>query len=139
MLRPRCRNAAWRLACRRWRGRGLRRPRMAMRRIRCRSCSGRTARHGAMNTSRLAIEYMPLAALRPYEHNARTHSAEQVAQIAASIRTFGWTNPVLADETNTVIAGHGRIAAAANIGLEQVPVIRLAGLTEQQRRALTIA
>jgi len=92
-----------------------------------------------MSTSQLAIEYLPLAALRPYDRNARTHSPEQVAQLAASIRTFGWTNPILIDEADTVIAGHGRLSAATQLGLDLVPVIRLAGLSEQQRRALAIA
>jgi DNA modification methylase len=87
----------------------------------------------------LRIEYLPLADLRPYENNARTHSADQVAQIAASIRAFGWTNPILADETGGVIAGHGRLAAAVQLGLAEVPVVRLEGLADQQRRALVLA
>jgi ParB-like chromosome segregation protein Spo0J len=60
-----------------------------------------------MNASRLRIEYLPLADLRPYERNARTHSADQVSQIAASIREFGWSNPILVDETGLIIAGAG--------------------------------
>jgi DNA modification methylase len=99
----------------------------------------RTARHGERNISQLRIEYLPLADLKPYENNARTHSADQVAQIAASMRTFGWTNPILIDEAGNIIAGHGRLAAAIHLGLAEVPVIRLEGLTDQQRRALTLA
>ena len=90
-----------------------------------------------MNTSQLRIEYLLLAGLQPYDRNARTHSAEQVSQIATSMRTFGWTNPILVDEL--IIAGHGRLLAARELGLAEAPVIRIAGLTEQQRRALTIA
>lgn len=69
------------------------------------------------------IEQWPTAKLLPYARNARTHSEEQVAQIAASIAEFGWTNPVLVDEAGGVIAGHGRIAAAQQLGMERVPTI----------------
>jgi DNA modification methylase len=77
--------------------------------------------------------------LTPYESNARTHTAAQVKQIAESIREFGWTNPVLIDEQNRVIAGHGRIEAAKSLGLSDVPCIVIDGLTDAQRRALVIA
>ena len=77
--------------------------------------------------------------LVPYARNARTHSAEQVAQIAASIREFGWTNPILVDGARGIIAGHGRLLAARKLGLLEVPVIELAHLTETQRRAYVIA
>lgn len=87
----------------------------------------------------LAVVQRPLSALRAYERNARTHSKRQVEQIAASMREFGWTNPVLADEAGNVIAGHGRIEAARLIGMDTVPVIVLAGLTDAQRRALVLA
>ncbi|WP_258117159.1 ParB/Srx family N-terminal domain-containing protein [Mesorhizobium onobrychidis] len=87
----------------------------------------------------LAVEYRPAAALIPYAKNARTHSDAQVAQIAASIREFGWTNPVLVDGANGIIAGHGRLLAARKLGLQQVPVIELLGLSEAQKRALVIA
>lgn len=83
--------------------------------------------------------WVPLASLRGYGQNSRTHSEEQVAQISASIREFGFTNPVLVDEAGGVIAGHGRVLAAAKLGLQEVPVVRLAGLSEQQRRAYVIA
>lgn len=86
-----------------------------------------------------AIEHIATDALIPYARNSRTHSAEQVAQIAASIREFGFTNPVLIDEHNTLIAGHGRVMAAQRIGMAQVPCIRLTHLTDAQRRAYVIA
>ena len=92
-----------------------------------------------MNTSQLRIEYLPLADLKPYDRNARTHSADQVKQIAASMQAFGWTNPILVDEAGLIIAGHGRLLAAIDLGLSEAPVIRIVGLSEQQRRALTIA
>jgi hypothetical protein len=77
--------------------------------------------------------------LIPYARNSRTHSDEQVAQIAASIREFGFTNPVLIDEENGIIAGHGRVLAARKLDLPKVPTIRLSGLTEIQKRAYIIA
>ena len=83
----------------------------------------------------LNLEYRPLAGLIPYIRNARTQSAAQVAQIAASIVEFGWTNPVLVDGDNGIICGHGRLAAARQLGLTEVPVIELAHLTPQQKRA----
>lgn len=87
----------------------------------------------------LQLEYRPLDALVPYANNARTHSDEQVAQIAASIAEFGFVNPVLVDERGVIIAGHGRLAAARMLGMTEVPVIELAHLTEAQRKALIIA
>lgn len=86
-----------------------------------------------------AIEHLLTDALVPYARNSRTHSPEQVAQIAASIREFGFTNPVLIDEHDTIIAGHGRTLAAQQLGLAQVPCIRLLHLTDAQRRAYVIA
>jgi site-specific DNA-methyltransferase (adenine-specific) len=77
--------------------------------------------------------------LIPYARNSRTHSDEQVAQIAASVREFGWTNPVLVDGENGIIAGHGRILAARKLGMDEVPCIELAGLSDMQRRAYIIA
>ena len=77
--------------------------------------------------------------LIPYACNSRTHSDEQVAQIAASVREFGWTNPVLVDGENGIIAGHGRVLAARKLGMDDVPCIELAGLTDTQRRAYIIA
>jgi len=77
--------------------------------------------------------------LIPYERNARTHSEEQIEQIAASIKQFGWTNPILVRPDKTVIAGHGRLEAAKKIGMEKVPCIVLENLSEEQCRALVIA
>jgi len=79
------------------------------------------------------------AALIPYARNARTHSDQQVAQIAASIGEFGFTNPVLIDEEDGIIAGHGRVLAAHLLGLDEVPCIVLAHLTPAQRRAYVLA
>ena len=87
----------------------------------------------------LAIEYLPLDALTPYARNARTHSSEQVEQLVASITEFGWTNPVLIDEAGGIIAGHGRVMAAQQMGMDQVPCIRLPHLTGAQRRAYVLA
>lgn len=88
--------------------------------------------HDQLHT--LAIE-----GLIPYARNSRTHSDEHVAQIASSIREFGFTNPVLVDEAGGIIAGHGRVLAARKLGLERVPCLRLEGLTEAQKRAYVIA
>lgn len=87
----------------------------------------------------LAVIYKPIKDLAPYTNNSRTHSEEQVTQIAASIKEFGFTNPILTDGKNGIIAGHGRLMAAAKLGLSQVPVIELRGLTEAQKRAYVIA
>jgi DNA modification methylase len=88
---------------------------------------------------RLAVEYRPLVDLIPYARNARTHSDAQVAQIAASIREFGWTNPVLVDGDNGIIAGHGRVLAARKLKSNEIPVIELRGLSEAQKRAYVLA
>ena len=87
----------------------------------------------------LRVEYRKVETLIPYCRNARTHSEAQVAQLAASIVEFGWTNPVLVDGDNGVVAGHGRLLAARKLGLAEVPVIELDHLTPTQRRALVIA
>lgn len=80
-----------------------------------------------------------VADLIPYVRNSRTHSAAQVAQIAASIKEFGWTNPILIDGENGIIAGHGRLLAARKLGQDKVPVIELAHMTDAQKRAYVIA
>ena len=85
------------------------------------------------------IEIWAIARLVPYAKNARTHSAEQVAQIAASIAEFGFVNPVLVDTNDGIIAGHGRLLAARKLGLAEVPVVVLDHLSETQRRAYVIA
>lgn len=77
--------------------------------------------------------------LLPYARNSRTHSDQQVAQIAASIREFGFTNPVLIDASNGIVAGHGRVMAAKLLGLAEVPTINVGWMTEAQRRAYVIA
>ena len=85
------------------------------------------------------MEHRPIERLIPSPRNARTHSAAQVAEIAGSIRTFGFTNPILAGDEGDVIAGHGRLAAARLLGLTEVPVIVLRGLSDLQRRQLMLA
>jgi len=85
------------------------------------------------------IELWPAGRLVPYDRNPRTHSDEQVAQIAASIAEFGFCNPVLVDTANGIIAGHGRLLAARKLNLEQIPVIVLNHLTPAQRRAYVLA
>ena len=85
------------------------------------------------------IEYIPVAEIIPYAANSRTHSDTQVTQIAASIREFGFTNPILVNGENTIIAGHGRLMAAKKLGLDEVPVISLDHLTKAQQKALVIA
>ena len=87
----------------------------------------------------MKVEQIKLEKIIPYANNSRTHSDEQVAQIAASIRQFGFNNPVLIDEDTTIIAGHGRVLAASRLGLEVVPCIRLNHLSESQKKAYIIA
>jgi DNA modification methylase len=88
---------------------------------------------------RLQIDNRPIAALKPFPHNARTHTKKQLNQIAASIREFGFTNPVLVDQSNVIIAGHGRVEAAKMLGLHKVPTIRIDYLNDAQKRAYVIA
>lgn len=71
------------------------------------------------------LEQAPIDSIMPYARNARTHSESQVAQLAASIREFGFNNPIIVDKAGTILAGHGRIAAARKLGLETVPVLRV--------------
>jgi DNA modification methylase len=92
-----------------------------------------------LNMDDLQIAWRPLGALILHGRNPRTHSDAQVAQIAASVGEFGWTNPVLVDGANGIIAGHGRVLAARKLGLEQVPVIELAHMSEAQKRAYVLA
>lgn len=87
----------------------------------------------------MQIEVIETQKLIPYALNSRTHSDKQVAQIASSIKEFGFTNPVLIDKDNGIIAGHGRVMAAEKLGLTEVPCIRLEHLTEAQRKAYIIA
>lgn len=90
-------------------------------------------------TIQLKIVYKKTADLIPYARNSRTHDEKQIAQIAASIKEFGWTNPILLDGENGIIAGHGRVMAAQKLNEDKVPTIELAHLTEHQKRAYIIA
>ena len=98
-------------------------------------CAGK----GAFFVQDIQVEWLDVTQVTPYARNSRTHSDEQVAQVAASIKEFGWTNPILLDEAGTIIAGHGRLMAAQRLGHEQVPTITLAHLTDAQKRAYVIA
>jgi DNA modification methylase len=100
----------------------------------------RKAAQVCVNNDRvLRVEYRSLEGLIPYARNARTHSEAQVAQIAASIKEFGWTNPVLVDGDSGVIAGHGRLLASRKLGMVEVPVIELSGLSDAAKRAYILA
>lgn len=88
---------------------------------------------------KLKIQYKPIQDLIPYARNSRTHNDAQIAQIAASIKEFGWTNPVLLDGENGIIAGHGRVLAAQKLGETEVPTIELSHMDENQKRAYIIA
>jgi DNA modification methylase len=85
------------------------------------------------------IEHLDPASLRPWAKNARTHSKKQLRQIAESIKTFGFTNPVLIDQTNTILAGHGRVEAAKSLRMATVPCLRIEHMTEAEKRAYVIA
>jgi hypothetical protein len=87
---------------------------------------------------RKTIEHVRIATLRPHNKNARTHSAQQIKQIARSIDRFGFNNPVLVDQDNNIIAGHGRVAAAKMLGQEVVPTLRIEHLSEEEKRAFII-
>ena len=86
-----------------------------------------------------AVERRPLADLVPYARNARTHSEEQIEQLAASITEWGWTMPVLVDEGGMIIAGHGRVLAAAKLGIGEVPIMIARGWSDEQKRAYVLA
>jgi DNA modification methylase len=92
-----------------------------------------------IDLSHLKIQVWPIGDLIPYEHNSRTHSPEQIAQVVKSIREFGWTCPILVGEDRVIIAGHARLVAARELKMTEVPVIALPHLNEAQRRALVIA
>src|SRR4051812_12248503 len=91
------------------------------------------------NTNQLAVEYLPMRSIKPDPANTRLHKPAQIAAIARSIATFGFNVPILIDEAGTIVAGHGRLAGAAKVGLMEVPAIRLGHLSERQRRAFMIA
>jgi len=87
----------------------------------------------------LAVLYRPVSALKPDARNARTHPKRQIEQLVRSIQEFGFTNPVLIDEGGVLIAGHGRLRAAKELGLAEVPTITLEGLSSSQKKALRLA
>jgi len=87
----------------------------------------------------LNVQIIPIDQLSPFANNPRTHNKKQIRQIADSLKAFGWTNPILADDDDIVVAGHGRLLAAEYLGMSEVPVIRLSGMTEAQKRAYVIA
>lgn len=97
-----------------------------------------TSEHGSVSIP-VGLELVKISELVPYERNARTHSDHQVEQIAASMKEFGFTNPILIDDDLGIIAGHGRMMAAQSVGLVEVPVVRLSHLTPTQRRAYVLA
>ena len=85
------------------------------------------------------ITHRSVSTLTPWARNARTHSKKQIRQIAASIRQFGFTNPVLIDEAGTILAGHGRVAAAKLLGMSKVPCLRIDHMSEDEKRAYVLA
>src|SRR4030081_234608 len=96
-------------------------------------------RNVVMKGLSMKIEYMPSTAFLPYAQNARTHSKKQIKQIASSIQRFGFCNPVLIDDQNRIIAGHGRLEAAKLLDMDQDPTVRLSHLSETERRAYVLA
>lgn len=94
---------------------------------------------GSASSESLFIVSLPISTLKPFSNNARTHTKHQIRQIAASMRTFGWTTPCLIDSQDRIVAGHGRVEAAKLLGMHTVPTIRLENLTEDQIRAYVIA
>src|ERR1700724_4889336 len=87
----------------------------------------------------LSVEYIPPDDLKPYGRNARTHSRKQIRQIADSIRIFGFTNPILFTSQNIILAGHGRVEAAALLAMAKVPCVRVETMTPEQKRAYVLA
>src|SRR5262245_34570879 len=103
------------------------------------SASARSTPSRTFQMKPLTIEPMAVARLRPFPGNARTHSKRQVRQIADSIARFGFTNPILIDDDDAIIAGHGRLEAAELLGLKTVPTLRLSGVDAAERRAYALA
>src|SRR5205823_6069987 len=87
----------------------------------------------------LSVVYQDVSSLKPRTTNPRAHSKKQIAQIANAIRRFGFTNPILVDDANGIIAGHGRVEGAKAVGLDQVPTVRLSAMSEAEIRAYVIA
>lgn len=92
-----------------------------------------------MTEQKIVIRYLKRSKIKLYERNAMSHSEDQVSQLAASITAFGWTNPVLIDECGEVIAGHGRLAAAELLNIDDIPAITVSGLSDEQKRAYRLA
>jgi ParB family chromosome partitioning protein len=92
-----------------------------------------------LNMEKLELKYRAIKGLKGYANNSRTHAEKQIKQIEKSIKEFGFTNPILIDEDDTIIAGHGRLEAAKQAGLDEVPTVCIAGLSDKQKRALIIA
>lgn len=90
-------------------------------------------------SSRLTIVYENIEKIKPYKHNAKIHTEGQIEQIKKSIREFGFNDPIAVDEENIIIEGHGRLMAAKELGIKEVPVIYLYGLTDQQKKAYILA
>jgi len=99
----------------------------------------RTTARAIPSARQLAVIYRPVAALKPDPRNARTHPKRQIEQLVRSIKEFGFTNPILVDEQETLIAGHGRLRAAKEMALAEVPTITLQGLNDAQKKALRLA
>ena len=94
---------------------------------------------GNLNVSELALRYLPVGKLKTNPQNARTHSKQQIRQIADSMREFGFNNPLLIDGSNVVVAGHGRLSTAKLLGVREVPTIRLENLSPDEIRAYVLA
>lgn len=92
-----------------------------------------------MTDQKLKVQYRKRELLTPYENNARTHSDDQIKEICRSIVRFGFTNPILVDEENRIIAGHGRLMAAEYLDIDPVPTITIPGLNDEERRAYILA
>src|SRR6201993_3072808 len=86
-----------------------------------------------------AVEFLPINSVAPYPRNPRTHPEANVAKLVASIKEFGWTTPILVDEENAILAGHGRLLAARALLMPQVPCLRIPGLSSAQKRAYRLA
>jgi ParB-like nuclease domain len=103
------------------------------------TASRKRAESGTFDSVNRSIELVPVEQLLPYKANARTHSRKQIRQIANSIERFGFANPILVDDQNGIIAGHGRVEAAKLLGLSEIPALRLSHLSAVERRAYIIA
>ena len=98
-----------------------------------------TSNFTATVPSRMSVAYRRIEELKPDPTNPRRHTKKQIGQIANSIKAFGFTNPVLIDDAGTILAGHGRVAAAKLLGMKQVPCVRLSDMSTSQKRAYVLA